>query len=488
MDNHCLMQYFEWHIPADGLFWRRTAAQAKSLRSFNIDMVWLPPAYKGASGKNDVGYGVYDLYDLGEFDQKGTIATKYGTKQEYLDCIKALHDNGISVLADIVLNHRIGADETEMVQAERYDPENRLNRLPGEETISAWTKYLFPGRKDKYSDFKWDWTCFTGIDWDDKARQGGVYQFKGKEWAEDVDTEKGNFDYLMGADVDMENPKVVQELISWGKWYQQLTDIDGFRLDAVKHIDFAFYKVWLDEVRKSTGEDNFAIGEYWSPDLKDLKDYLAYCDRRMSLFDVPLHFKFFNASKGNLNMRELFNDTLVQADIFKAVTFVDNHDSQPGQSLESWVEPWFKPQAYAAILLRRDGMPCVFYADYYGLRSDGIPPVPGLKRMLAVRRDCAYGEQHDYFDHDHIVGWTREGDDEHKGSGCAVLMTNAEGGQKEMYVGRQFSGQEFRDITRRVQTAVPIDDQGNGVFSVSERAVSVYLPFDSYTYISINCE
>ena len=30
------------------------------------------------------------------------------------------------------------------------------------------------------------------------------------------------------------------------------------------------------------------------------------------------------------------------------------------------VEPWFKPLAYALILLRREGYPCIFYADYYG--------------------------------------------------------------------------------------------------------------------------
>ena len=34
-----------------------------------------------------------------------------------------------------------------------------------------------------------------------------------------------------------------------------------------------------------------------------------------------------------------------------SVTFVDNHDSQPGQALESWVDEWFRPLAYALILL-----------------------------------------------------------------------------------------------------------------------------------------
>ena len=66
-------------------------------------------------------------------------------------------------------------------------------------------------------------------------------------------------------------------------------------------------------------------------------------------------------------MRELFQGTLVQADAWHAVTFVDNHDTEPGQSLESFVLPWFKTIAYALILLRIDGLPCVFYGDLYGI-------------------------------------------------------------------------------------------------------------------------
>ena len=45
---------------------------------------------------------------------------------------------------------------------------------------------------------------------------------------------------------------------------------------------------------------------------------------------------------------------------------MDNHDTQPLQALESPVEAWFKPLAYALILLRAEGYPCIFYPDYYG--------------------------------------------------------------------------------------------------------------------------
>ena len=78
--NKTMMQYFEWYLPNDGFWWKRCAAKAANLADLGITDVWLPPAYKGTT-QEDVGYGVYDMYDLGEFDQKGTIRTKYGTKE-----------------------------------------------------------------------------------------------------------------------------------------------------------------------------------------------------------------------------------------------------------------------------------------------------------------------------------------------------------------------------------------------------------------------
>jgi alpha-amylase len=69
-----------------------------------------------------------------------------------------------------------------------------------------------------------------------------------------------------------------------------------------------------------------------------------------------------------------------------AVTFVDNHDTQPGTSLESWVEPWFKPLAYALILLRREGYPCLFHADYFGHEGDhAVPRTAGCSTRSSPR-------------------------------------------------------------------------------------------------------
>lgn len=64
-----MMQFFEWHVAADGKHWDRLKETAPALKAVGIDSVWVPPVTKAVSA-DDTGYGVYDLYDLGEYDQK----------------------------------------------------------------------------------------------------------------------------------------------------------------------------------------------------------------------------------------------------------------------------------------------------------------------------------------------------------------------------------------------------------------------------------
>jgi alpha-amylase len=90
MLNGTMIQYFHWYTPAEGNFWKEVAERAEWLKQIGITSVWLPPATKATSGGQSVGYDVYDLYDLGEFDQKGSVRTKYGTKEEYKLAVQAL--------------------------------------------------------------------------------------------------------------------------------------------------------------------------------------------------------------------------------------------------------------------------------------------------------------------------------------------------------------------------------------------------------------
>lgn len=476
--NGTMMQYFEWYLPRQSKLWNMVSEEAKHLSEIGITAVWLPPSYKGMDGNNDVGYTVYDLYDLGEFEQKGSVETKYGTKDEYINAIKSLKENKIQTYADISLDHKIGADDMEEVEAIEHDSGNRNIEVGGKKKIFAWTKFEFPGRKDTYSSFKWNWTHFDGVDWDAKAKKSGVYRFAGKSWDQDVDDENGNYDLLMGADLELSNSEVVEELKNWGRWYLDTTGVDGFRLDAVKHTSYNFLVDWLTTLRKESGKELFSVGEYWNADINKLTAYLENTKEDMSLFDVPLHFHFCDASysNGNYDMRNLLKGTLVERNPIRAVTFVDNHDTQVGQALESWVAPWFKPLAYSVILLREQGYPCVFYGDYYGIKSQNIDSMKEvLDKLLYLRMHYAYGKQNDYFNHCDIVGWTREGIEENENSGLATIMSNRYSGSKRMYVGTRYAGQYFYDYLGNRKEKVKIENDGTGNFTVEGGSVSVWI-------------
>jgi len=108
-----LLQFFHWYYPDGGGLWSEVAQKAASLRKMGVTDVWLPPAYKGAAGGFSVGYDSYDLFDLGEFDQKGSVATKYGDRASLEHATGALREAGVRVIHDVVLNHKMGADEIE---------------------------------------------------------------------------------------------------------------------------------------------------------------------------------------------------------------------------------------------------------------------------------------------------------------------------------------------------------------------------------------
>lgn len=478
MKNGVMMQYFEWNLPNDGNLWKQLKNDAKHLHEIGITAVWIPPAYK-ADEQQDEGYATYDLFDLGEFDQSNTIRTKYGTKDELKDMIAELHKYDISVYLDAVMNHKAEGDYTERFMAQEVDPEDRNVEIGEEQEIQAWTGYMFKGRGNKYSDFKWHWYHFSGVSFDDAQKKCGIFRVLGenKHWSEGVDKENGNYDFLLCNDLDLDHPDVVKELNRWGRWVSKELDLDGMRLDAIKHMKDLFVKEFLEYVRAERGEDFYAVGEYWNNNLKILTNYLETLEYNIDLFDVPLHYNLFQVSeeKEKYDMRELLDNSLILHHPENAVTFVENHDSQQGSSLQSEIQDWFKPAAYGLILLMEKGYPCIFYGDYYTINGEKSPHRQIIEILLDARREYAYGEQIDYFDDPCIAGFVRKGDKGHSGSGLACIMSNGKAGNKVMYVGKQRSGEEWRDLTGNMQGKVVIDEKGNGKFQVGKGCFAVWV-------------
>lgn len=479
MNNGILFQGFEWYLSDDGNYFKDMLLKLDELERMGISAIWLPPVSKG-TWSNDTGYGPYDLYDLGEFNQKGSVRTKYGTKEELMTLIKAIHERGIQVYADVVLNHKAGADSSERMMAVKVDSSDRTKQIEEPREIEGWTGFNFQARQDKYSAFKWNYNHFTGVDFDQLTGDKGIFRILGenKGWNLSVSKEFGNFDYLMFTNIDHAHPQVREELKNWADWFIEELHLNGFRMDAIKHIDSTFMNEFTSHLKSKFGNDFYILGEYWDSNINANEKYLADTKYDLDLFDVGLHYNFFAASNsgGNYDLRTIFDNSVVKSNTTKSVTFVDNHDSQPGQSLVSFVEPWFKEMAYGLILLRKDGYPCIFYGDYYGTR--GEHPTLGMKDKLdilaLIRKHHAYGNQDDYFNEPDHIGWVRHGDQDHLNK-VVTMISIKEKKTIRMFLGEGQAGKVFADFTGNCLDKILIDDECYGLFCAEPRSISVWL-------------
>ncbi|KAG8818876.1 hypothetical protein FRC17_010675 [Serendipita sp. 399] len=498
------LQAFEWYTEGGGKHWTKLQNLAPELGLAGFTAFWIPPPTKAANPAS-VGYDTYDLWDLGEFDQKGSKATKYGTKEELQCMVKAAQSNGIVVYVDAVLNHKFGADSSEVFAATEVDYNDRnkdisdqhdievqpfisiplVTPIDHNDRVGQGSRFQAVMERQQYSQMKWCFNHFTGVDFDNKTEKTQIFRIQGngKSWATGVDKENKNYDYLMGADIDHKHPEVEKDILDWGSWIIKEIGCSGFRFDAIKHIDEEFIGKFVRHVRASSGRPElFAVGEYWKDSLDDLDTYLSQFGSQFSVFDSPLHYNFKRAGDAgeSFDLRQIFDGTVVQKRPIDAVTLVDNHDTQVGQALESCVPSWFKPIAYALILLRPDGYPCVFWGDLYGCEGPEGNPQPAVNQLadlVRARKLFAYGELQDYWDHCSCLGWVRVGDQWH--DGCAVVISNGDEGTKRMNVGKEHKGEIWTDCLGWSKGGVKIDNEGWGDFKCPGGSVSIWTRSDA---------
>lgn len=141
-----LFQNFYWDVPAGGNWWNTIAGEAENLADAGVDMVWFPSPFKGFGGAFDMGYGIYDHFDAGEFLQNGTTETRFGSRAELQAAIQAYQNAGHEVICDVILNHTIGGNLEDNPYLEDYI----VNR--GWYPVMPYDKYMYvyqnalPGR------------------------------------------------------------------------------------------------------------------------------------------------------------------------------------------------------------------------------------------------------------------------------------------------------------------------------------------------------
>ena len=408
-----LMQGFYWNahpgditLATDGVWWDTVATVAPELSHAGFQMVWLPPPSKGMSGVYDMGYGLYDYYDLGAINQKGIQRTRFGTRAELEQAISTLHAQGLEVMADLVLNHRAGADAQQSYDCGSgtgwfaFTPLS--GRFPGDST------HFHPNQEH----------CDTNPPYHSKDFFEDICYFR--DWNTILDPSQPNNGWYNGPHT---LGKVGDSLIVWGRWLINEIGFDAVRMDAVKHIEPGFIAPFLVELRSSP--QPFAIGEFFDSDLSKVRswydDVVTFNGNQgngapnasVAFFDFNLRYALrdlCNSSTYNLanlndaGMRFYTNPFPPEA----IVTFAENHDvdrigwvvtnsSDPDAiqygntylklETDSGHDPIFKDKHLAyAYIMAAEGKPMVFWKDYfwYGLADE-------IKWLITLRRYTAGG-------------------------------------------------------------------------------------------------
>jgi alpha-amylase len=440
--------------PLDGdhgtpFWWDHVAAQAHFLREAGFTAVWLPPPLKGNSGVASVGYDPFDDYDLGSKNQKGNVATRYGTREQLARCVAMLRANGLDVYVDIVENHRDG------------------DTGPGEAVFryaDANGHVGDPRHEDKGGRFPKDPGCFHFV-------PGGV--------PEDPHV----FDDSMhfGRDLAPINGQppgyVFRGLLDSADWLTRSLDLQGFRIDDAKGISTDFLFPLLNHGALAA---KFAVGEFMDANLTLVQNWVSNRNGmrgRSSAFDFPLRGLLFQVCNdaGFFDMSHLDHAGLVGVDPVHAVTFVENHDTDSGAFGGPIRQK--KPQAYAYILTS-EGYPCVYYRDYstdpgcFGLK-------PTIDNLIWIHETLADGptqqrwKDHDVFAFERLggphllVGLNNNGVAPH-----TITVDTGFGPNVELHDYTGYAGDSRTDGQGRVTITIPENTGGFGYVCYSRAGIS----------------
>jgi alpha-amylase len=460
-----MMQAFYWDPPAGSVsWWKMLEGKVCQLQKSGITAIWIPPPTKGFSAA-DMGYGVFDRYDLGQFDQKGGFATRWGTRAELESMIAAMLAAGIRVYADMVMNHMMGG----------------TNETWNSTTTPTTFDFSARLKVDSSHGYVWDHTKFSGCQTCQSTNNCSFQTWMNPQWDFDASYSNdpnsgtygtlGMYDALNGCEIRYTNDANQQELVSWGQWMTDALKLDGYRIDAGKHIYPPFLSRWLKDVK---GASRFAFTEFYDGNSAHLATAIDLWAKQSSLFDFALHFQLqrMSAGNGSYDMRKLrFGSSddgsrfLEQHGDF-AVTFVDNHDTDRNANTRI---ANFKLLAYAYILTRSAGYPVVFYKDY----DDGMLGA-AIDQIIAARNAHGFGSVYDSdeSDADFFVSG-RAGDATHQGM---LVFLNDGGGTSKTLTSSPFASKQMKDETGASSATVTTDAKGGGTFPVPPRGHAIWVP------------
>ena len=444
-----IVQYFETS-------WSEIAARMPELAMAGYTAVWLPPPTKGAEGTADVGFSVFDRFDLGDLDQRGTVVTRYGSKADAVAMVAEAHKFGIEVYFDTVMNHnanparienpsvaldvvpldgfpgthpldyhvlpardagngnwevrnaQIFGGGTYIMEPARGESEAivAVVPMPAGTTIPGYTHLARAPRIDfgNAGPLEEQYLSLLGLaDFaiEQDATSAGPGPLDGMNRVVELPLPRyirqpGRADvYPNGTPVEED---IRQYMIRWIEWFGDVTDCDGLRLDAIKHVPPEFFRSdftddpidfngafqrnldrrrgWTDGDDDDGVQDGLLFGESFTGDFGSLQ---LYRNTGMYLLDFPLLFRMAHdngvfAKWGDGDIGQLSFPQGGMSGAFNefgglgrtaGVSFVQSHDTHA---------PAAQPNPAYAFVMTRVGHAVVFYDGNHYTTDSFVTP------------------------------------------------------------------------------------------------------------------
>lgn len=268
-----------------------------------------------------------------------------GTMEDYKNLVSEAHKRGLKVILDLVLNHTGPVFE--------YKEGSTWRGMDGEaKEIGPWEQELHPLEMKDPKHF---------------TRRGVI-----DNWADRDQSQYGDFppNYRHWA---TENPETQGLLIQVASWWLKESDVDGVRLDAIRHMNPGFVKRFSKEIKAyagTLGKKNFLVlGENSTGvDGEVAKDLELGTD---SGYNYPEYRRQSFALHGKAPTRQLEDSFhaaqgALGAALGRIVRFIDNHDTY--RFLRQG-EPEGILKAAFAFLLFSAGFPLVYYGAEQAFRQ-----------------------------------------------------------------------------------------------------------------------
>ncbi len=440
-----IMQAFHWDCPREDKkefqWWNYVNEKVPALAEAGFTSLWLPPVHKAANLFGlSMGYDPYDYYDLGEFEQKGTVPTWFGARKELETLIQNVHGHKLTLIADMVLNHNSGADAQE------------INPITGQ---LRWTVFT-----PKSGRFPRNWECF----------HPSMYE----SWDE--------MTFGDMPDLSHRNPYVFGELLKLARWLIEEIGFDGFRYDFVKGFGASTIQA-IQEYRYMRDGQYFkpyGVAEYWDGAGNTLH-WVHEANRNSSnlvdVFDFPLRELLKNVcDQYGFSLRNLVGgESVLREQNYSAVTFVENHDLRDeGRPITN-----DKLLAYSYILTH-EGYPCVFWKDYYNLDLALEGTFNGIEALVSAHEKYAAGSTSTLYLDDNLYIMQRGGYGNQPG---LIYVLNNRGDRWDgQWVTTQWLNAELIPVAwwSKVDMQKPLnkrtDVEGRAQFFAPPRGFAVYVP------------